>query len=142
MKQKYLVGKGEDKNEIIIQEMAEMEKKVFSIICEKTYKAKELKKQADAGAESLIAFIRQPDFFPPFHIAEKLAVAVEEALGASGQESVEVLIDELESSREAEAALEDDDPDIDEDGDIDELLEDDLEEIDPDDAATADTDDD
>lgn len=134
MRQKYLVGKDEGSTETIIREMAELEKNEFSAICEKSYKTKDLKKALAAdgktpgGFENLVPLIRQPDFFPPHAVAEKIAETIQAFLETPGDEWVEVLLDELECSREAEADLveEIDDDDLDDDSDIDELLEDDL----------------
>ncbi len=131
MRQKYLVGKNSN-TETIVREMAELEKNEFSVICEKTYKTSELKKAVEAGkkgetgSEPLILQIRQPDFFPPYPVAEKISTAIKESLDSGGDEWVEVLLDELECSREAEAELTDLDEDLDEESDIEELLEDDL----------------
>ena len=132
MKQKFLIVKGGPKSDTIIKEHAELEKKIFSPVFEKSYETAALKKAVKAGIEELTDAIRTPDFYPPQNAVTKIATAITELFEDSKRDSIEVLVDDMDKPQEEPEA------EVEEESDIDELLEDDLEKPDSDDSPTPD----
>ncbi|MDY6824102.1 MAG: hypothetical protein SWH68_09975 [Thermodesulfobacteriota bacterium] len=123
MKQKYIIEKDDNKTDLVIREFSELEKAEYSLLIEQTYKLADIKKAAAEGTEALMTAIRTSDFFPPHSITEKIAVAVTALLSDSGQDSIEVAVDDAKILKEEEAGLEEE---LEPEEDIDELLEDDF----------------
>ena len=120
MKQKYLIIKDKENKQIKIQEYAELNKEMLSLLCEEAYDYKTIKSAISAGTETLIASLRTNNLYPPGIYAEKIASAVAELYKSRDQESLELFFDDinlLAKNREAaEVAeqLEEDAPDMDE----------------------------
>ena len=127
MKQKYLIINDKEKKQIKIQEYAELNKEMLSLLCEEAYDYKTIKVALSAGSETLISALRTPNLYPPGIYAEKIASAVAELFKSKDQDSVELFFDDanlLAKNRGAAKVIEqlEDEPD-----DIDETLEDDFE---------------
>ena len=127
MKQKYLIINDKEKKQIKIQEYAELNKEMLSLLCEEAYDYKTIKVALSAGSEMLISALRTPNLYPPGIYAEKIASAVAELFKSKDQDSVELFFDDanlLAKNRGAAKVIEqlEDEPD-----DIDETLEDDFE---------------
>ena len=120
MKQKYLIIKDKEKKQIKIQEYAELNKEMLSLLCEEAYDYKTIKSGISAGPETLIASLRTNNLYPPGIYAEKIASAVTELYKSKDQESLELFFDDinlLAKNREAAEVteqLEEDAPDMDE----------------------------
>ena len=120
MKQKYLIIKDKENKQIKIQEYAELNKEMLSLLCEEAYDYKTIKSAISAGTETLIASLRTNNLYPPGIYAEKIASAVAELYKSKEQESLELFFDDinlLAKNREvAEVTeqLEEDTPDMDE----------------------------
>ena len=120
MKQKYLIIKDKESKQIKIQEYAELNKEMLSLLCEEAYSYKTIKSAISAGTEALIAALRTNNLYPPGIYAEKIASAVTELYKSKDQASLELFFDDinlLAKNREAAEVteqLEDDAPDMDE----------------------------
>ena len=125
MKQKYLILK--DK-ELIIREFAELDKEVFSPLCEEIYDVKVIRSAIKEGKETLIQVLRTKNMYPPVIYANQIADAVLSIFAAKEPESLELFFDDIELINQDEqttvmlADLES------ESEEIDELLEDDYDE--------------
>ena len=140
MKQKYLIINDKKNKQIKIQEYAELNKELLSLLCEEAYDYKTIKPAIAAGTDTLIAALRTNNLYPPGIYAEKIASAVTELLKSKDKESIELFFDDVNllakrrGSAKVTKQLADDTADLDEmlDDDYDETLEekDDLKKID------------
>jgi hypothetical protein len=140
MKQKYLIINDKKNKQIKIQEYAELNKELLSLLCEEAYDYKTIKLAIAAGTDTLIAALRTNNLYPPGIYAEKIASAVTELLKLKDKESIELFFDDVNllakkrGSAKVTKQFADDTADLDEmlDDDYDETLEekDDLKKID------------
>jgi hypothetical protein len=140
MKQKYLIINDKKNKQIKIQEYAELNKEMLSLLCEEAYDYKTIKSAIAVGTDTLIAALRTNNLYPPGIYAEKIASAVTELLKSKDKESIELFFDDVNllakkrGSAKVTKQLADDTADLDEmlDDDYDETFEekDDLKKID------------
>jgi len=125
MKQKYLILKNDEKTKLIIREFAELDKEIFSFLCEETFDDESVKSAIAIGQEALIATLRNNNLFPIGLYAKEIAAAVTKMYESGNDQSVELLFDDhdLLKKEQEEPAVEDDIED--ETVEIDELLEED-----------------
>jgi len=125
MKQKYLILKNEEKTKLIIREFAELDKEIFSFLCEETFDDESVKSAIAIGENALIETLRTKNFFPIGIYAKEIAAAVTNMYESGNDQSVELVFDDhdLMKKEQEEPAAEDDIED--EVVEIDELLEDD-----------------
>jgi hypothetical protein len=127
MIQKYIIQKNNEKNELKISEYAELDKGIFSLLCEETYEDKNIAEAISKGKDMLINVLRTPNMYPQSIYALKMAEAIIELLDDDNEVQRELLFNDKEvylakkTDPEATDELESDVLEIDE------LLEDDLE---------------
>ena len=117
MKQKYVISKSEDQKELKIEESAELEKEVMSLMCEVTYPIKDIKSAISNSKDSLVSLLRTKNFFPPYLWINNIADAVADLIDDKKEQSVEILFDDKkdrELNREREADLDELEEEIDE----------------------------
>ena len=128
MKQKYTIMRNDDEGKLIIQEFAELDKDIMSLLCEETYDYKTVQSAIETGREALVTALRTPNMYPAKVYADKIAESVITLHGSPEQSSTEIFFDDLEfltASRKKEKAAEEVEEEA---AEIDELLEDDFEE--------------
>ena len=128
MKQKYLIINDKSNKQIKIQEYAELNKEMLSLLCEEAYDYKTIKSAISCGTDALISALRTNNLYPPGIYAVKIASAVVELLKSKDQESAELFFDDinlLSKSRGSVVVTEqvEDDP-----ADLDEMLDDNFDE--------------
>ena len=125
MKQKYLILKNDEKTKLIIREFAELDKEMFSFLCEETFDDESVTSAISIGQDALIATLRTKNLFPIGIYAKEIAAAVTKMYESGNDQSVELVFDdhELIKKEQEEPAVEDDIED--EVVEIDELLEED-----------------
>ncbi|MEJ2031651.1 MAG: hypothetical protein P8Y63_01100, partial [Deltaproteobacteria bacterium] len=96
MKQKFSIFKDSEKGQLVIQEHAELDKEIMSLLCEETYNLSELAVAQSEGGESLMNRLRTNNMYPPGLYAERIAEKVIEVLGDPEYKSAELLIDDKE----------------------------------------------
>ena len=133
MKQKYLIFKNDEKTKLIIKEFAELDKEMFSFLCEETFDDESVKSAIAKGEDALIETLRTKNLFPIGIYAKEVAAAVVKMYESGNDQSVELLFDDhdLLKEEQEEPAVEDDIED--KTVEIDELLEEDTPEPDYDD---------
>ena len=133
MKQKYLILKNDEKTKLIIKEFAELDKEMFSFLCEETFDDESVKSAIAKGKDALIETLRTKNLFPIGIYAKEVAAAVTNMYESGNDQSVELLFDDhdLLKEEQEEPAVEDDIED--KTVEIDELLEEDTPEPDYDD---------
>ena len=124
MKQKYLILNDKEKKQIKIQEYAELNKEVLSLLCEEAYDYKTIKAAISAGSETLIAALRTNNLYPPGIYAEKIASAVAELYKSKDQETMELFFDDVKLLAKNRGTTEVVEQLEDESADMDELLDD------------------
>ena len=125
MKQKYLILKDDAKKALIIREFAELDKEIFSLLCQETYQNEDIKAAIKEGMEALIATLRTPNMYPIGRYAAQIAEEVINLYKSKEADSKEIYFNDrdiLIEDREAPELLDDD---ASEPLEIDDLLEDD-----------------
>jgi hypothetical protein len=128
MKQKYLILNEKKNNQFKIQEFAELDKEMLSLLCEEAYDYKTIASAISEGKDQLIAALRTNNMYPPGIYAEKIAEAVIDLHTSKNKDSVELYFDDinlLSKKRETGKVTEQLDDDS---ADLDEMLEDDFDE--------------
>ncbi len=125
MKQKFSIFKNEKEQKLIIQEFAELDKDILSFLCEETYDSNVITAEIPRGKKALISAFRTHNLFPNSKYADAIADAIMGIYESSGDQSVELLFDDLDMlSKRQKPLLIDDDLDS-ESAELDDLLEDD-----------------
>jgi len=128
MKQKYVVLLDNENGKLSIQEYAELDKEMLSLLCEETYDAAAIKTAMDRERSALIQALRTNNMYPPGIYTERIADAVAEMFQPGANTSAELFFEEREmfdaDDEEVleDAGIEDDEKD---DMDVDDLLDDD-----------------
>ena len=125
MKQKYIIMKNDEKDELIIRELGELDKDMYSLLCEEVYDSKYIRTAISEGKTTLISAIRTENLFPIGIYAEKIADAITQMYDFENDQSVELFFNDIDLvAREQVSTLVVDDGDG-KPSDIDELLDDD-----------------
>jgi len=128
MKQKYSLYKNDENKKLVIQEYAELDKEILSLLCEETYEEEIVKAAIGEGPEALMEALRTRNMYPPSAFAHKIADAVITMYGMAGEQSMDIFFDDKEFF-DTENLIKEDEEELDTDADeLDDLLED--EEID------------
>jgi hypothetical protein len=126
MRHKYIITRSPETEELILQELSELDKDVFSLVCEERFSNSAILSAANLGMEALINEIRTTNFFPCGLFATKIAESVIKTIDPQEDSSAEVHCDDadyLSKKRVAPEIIEE----IEEDSaDVDTLLEDDF----------------
>lgn len=132
MKQKYVVLLDNESAQLVIQEFAELDKEMLSLLCEETYDLNEIRAAAKKSRAALIQALRTHNMYPPGSYTDEIASAILEMFAPGGNTSAELFFEEKEyfGAMEEEMADEDEDDSDDDDSgmDVDDLLDDDIEE--------------
>jgi len=128
MKQKYLIFKDGENNRLIIREFAELDKEIYSLLCEETYGDSDIKQAISGGKEILIAALRTNNFYPPILQADKISDAVMAVYASGNTDPVEIYIDDIEHLAKEPIELLADDAIESESEEIDEIFEESFEE--------------
>ena len=96
MKQKFLILKDEDKNELIIREFAELDKENFSLLCEETYDNKTIESAIKKGKRLLISTLGTKNMYPPGLYADKIAESVMAIYSSESDQPVELFFDDID----------------------------------------------
>jgi len=94
MKQKYLILKNDEKTRLIIREFAELDKDMFTFLCEETFDDESVKSAIAIGEDALIATLRTKNLFPIGVYAKELASAVTKMYESGNDQSVELIFDD------------------------------------------------
>jgi len=145
MKQKYRIWKKVKGKKLLIQEYAVLTAanrkqkhpglldEDFSLLCEQTYQADEVKKAASRGKDELILFLRNQHFFPIGMYMNLIADTVTTMYASKGEQHEDLIFDDKEIlldgppevKNEAITEIEEDLNGDDQAENIDDLLEDD-----------------
>ena len=129
MKQKYVVLLDNANGKLSIQEYAELDKEMLSLLCEETYDTAAIEAAMVRNRGALIQALRTNNMYPPGIYTERIADAVAEMFQPGANTSAELFFEEREMfDAGEEEGLEDAEVEDDEkknDMDVDDLLDDD-----------------
>ncbi|MDI6687873.1 MAG: hypothetical protein QME06_06585 [Desulfobacterales bacterium] len=126
MKQKYLILRNDEKNELIIKEFLEINKEIFSLVCEETYNNNDIESAVAKGEKHLVSVLRTDNIYPVGLYADKLAESIIRMYGTGHKEPIKLFFDDAISfSKKKEDSIDLEDVEDKIPGD-DELFEDDF----------------
>jgi hypothetical protein len=130
MKQQYTILRDDAKGELVIKELAELDKEIMSLLCEETYDAQAIKAEAEKGKEQLIAKLRTRNMYPPYIFADRIADAVLNLYSPDGPATADLFFDDKEffMKPQVEEALIVEEGISEDSDDIDDLLEEEIDE--------------
>jgi hypothetical protein len=125
MKQKYVILKNDEKTKLIIREFAELDKEMFSFLCEETYDDESVVSAIAKGEDALIEALRTKNLFPIGIYAKEIAAAVTNMYESGNDQSVELVFDDHDLMKIEQKEPSTEDNIEDEVVEIDDLLDDD-----------------
>lgn len=128
MKQKYSISKDTDNQQIIINEYAELDKEIMSLLCSQTYDFETIGAAIKKGKDTLFQTIRNVNFYPPYFYTNAIAETIIGLMDSEDNGPRELFFDDVDLLSTEQAELDDMDSIEDEPDTIDELLDDDIEE--------------
>jgi hypothetical protein len=108
MRQKYVISRNGDKNNLKIREYAIIDKNLnkvassmlnkgsFSFLCEETYESEIIESSISKGMNALVAILRTDNIFPIEPYSTKIAESVMELYNSSEDGSVELFFDDVD----------------------------------------------
>lgn len=127
MKQKYMIVRQPAEQQMIIQEYAELDKEVMSLLCEERYPEAGILKALQSGRQTLAHSIKTRNLYPPDIYALRIAEAVETLYSSNDNQSIEVFFDDLELLNREGLTIRPQEEIEEEPEDIDDLLDEDFE---------------
>ncbi len=127
MKQKYTIRKDSDNGKLTIQEFAELDKDLFSLICEESYENRTIGSAIQEGKGPLVSVLRTPNLYPIAEYADKIAdsiIALYEK--DDGDSATEIVFDDVRMLKKGDGVI----PAEEDEVEIDALLDDEEEEDD------------
>jgi hypothetical protein len=106
MKQKYHLKKNDKEKTLLIQEFAvltantgkkkypEIQGDDYSLLCQQSYSAREVKSASSAGRDDLILLLRNQHFFPIGTYMDKIADAVMGMYASKGEQHEDLIFDD------------------------------------------------
>jgi hypothetical protein len=130
MKQKFSMLKTEDGDNLIIKEFSEVDKGIFTISCEESYDSETIVQSIEKGKKDLIAALRTRNIYPSTYFVEQIADAVMDLYKSSGNEPVEIILNEINALHKVEKVQPVENVEVEKKGKIEDLLDDSLDESD------------
>lgn len=97
MKQKYVLTKSGEKETLTISEYTELEKNIFSLICEESHDGDAIRAAIAQGAEKLISTFRTHNMYPRVTYAGELALGIIEMYRSHQNEKKEFMFDDKDA---------------------------------------------
>ncbi|MEW6673697.1 MAG: hypothetical protein AB1427_18530 [Thermodesulfobacteriota bacterium] len=118
MRQKFLLRKDPQKNELTIHEFANLDKEfkgrefvnidkeTFSLLCKETFDDKKMRSAIKKGKDTLVSELRTENMFPIGLYIDKIAESVMELYKSKNLDAFELLFDDKEFLRINKSGLE------------------------------------
>jgi len=127
MKQKYVVLLDNEIGKLSIQEYAELDKEMLSLLCEETYDVQAVKTAMEKDRNALIQALRTNNMYPPGVYTDRIANAIVDMFQPGANASAELFFEEREMFDPVEEEVVNDSDDQDKPGvDVDDLLDDNI----------------
>jgi len=124
MKQRFSISRNTGGEQIVIKEYAELDKGVYSLLCEASYAVQAVKAALAKGPWHVITLLRTESFFPTSYFAQKLTASLDDFLQQESGDTIKIEVDDAECIRTLSKVVADE-----ENGRIDDLLDVDADEI-------------
>jgi len=96
MKQRFSISRNTGGGKIVIKEYAELDKGMYSLLCEEAYAVEAVEAALAQGADQVITLLRTESFFPISCFAEKLIAILDDYLQQGSTEIVRMDADDTE----------------------------------------------
>lgn len=127
MKQKYVVLLDNEIGKLSIQEYAELDKEMLSLLCEETYDVQAVKTAMEKDRNALIQALRTNNMYPPGVYTDRIANAIVDMFQPGANASAELFFEEREMFDPVEEEVANDSDNEDKPGvDVDDLLDDNI----------------
>jgi hypothetical protein len=124
MKQKYVIIRDDERNNLIVREYAELDKEMMSLLCEESYPRDTITAAVIEGKQAVVDAIRTNNMYPPTVFAEPIAQSIMGLFAEGGNLSAELFFDDKDLFvKEVEAVVSAPVEETEEDVDVDDLLE-------------------
>jgi hypothetical protein len=135
MRQKYILLRDDDKQELVLREMGEIDREIYALLCEETYSYETIERAIKKGQQTLTRTLRTDNIFPQGVYAVKIGEAVQEMFAERENGSRELFLNDVDFLKIEKNAVEEEIIVIEEDdpADIDDLLDEDVEVVEDDD---------
>jgi len=124
MKQQFSISRNTGGEQIVIKEYAELDKGVYSLLCEESYAVQAVQAALAKGPGYVVTLLRTESFFPTSYFAEKLTASLDAYLKQESGDTINIEADDVECIRNLSK-----DMPTEENGRIDDLLDVDGDEI-------------
>ena len=95
MRQKYVILKNDEKNELILRAFTGLDNAGLVLTCEETYDEKIIKSTIPKGKKALVSILRTQNIYPPGLYAEIIAESVMELYDSKNINTKELLFDDM-----------------------------------------------
>jgi len=95
MRQKYVILKNDEKNELILRAFTELDNTELVLACEETYDEKIIKSTIPKGKKALVSILRTQNIYPPGLYTEIIAESVMELYDSKNINTKELLFDDM-----------------------------------------------
>ena len=127
MKQKYVVLLDNEIGKLSIQEYAELDKEMLSLLCEETYEVQAVKTAMEKDRNALIQALRTNNMYPPGVYTERIANAIVDMFQPGANTSAELFFEEREMFDPVEEKVVNESDEQEKPGvDVDDLLDDNI----------------
>ncbi len=96
MKQRFSISRNTGGEKIVIKEYGELDKGVYSLLCEESYSVETVEAALAKGPDKVITLLRTESFFPISCFAEKLIATLCDYLRQGNTEVVKIDADDTE----------------------------------------------
>lgn len=96
MKQRFSISRNTGGEKIVIKEYAELDKGVYSLLCEELYAVEAVETALAKGPDHVITLLRTESFFPISFFAEKLIATLDDYIQQGSTEVVKIEADDTE----------------------------------------------
>jgi hypothetical protein len=96
MKQRFSISRNTGGETIVIKEYAELDKGVYSLLCEESYAVEAIEAALAKGPRQVITLLRTESFFPTSYFAEKLSASLDAYLQSGASDPVKIEVDDAE----------------------------------------------
>ena len=123
MKQKFTLIKNHEQKKLIIKEYAELDKEILSLLCEEIYDAEAVMTAIAKGKEALIRVLRTKNMYPPSAYMDQIAEAVVSLYESDNDNTKDLMLNDMDVLLPPEVKeIAEVEEDLEDDGDIDDLL--------------------
>ena len=96
MKQRFSISRNTGGEKIVIKEYAELDKGVYSLLCEESYAVADVEAALAKGPDQVATLLRTESFFPISFFVERLIKTLDDYIQQGSTEAVKIEADDAE----------------------------------------------